>query len=349
MRAIIIGVTLASLGFTAWSPLHFNLKFVHALRAGHADVNHSLFAESLAHTSSFQAPAWLREWDDNLSPMMFANQQGRLALLQGDVPTALTALQLASESQPASQLTYWHLGVAYWHEGRAPNAVEAWRKASAAPYFWQYGLMLRRRLDWSGAAQALELAARIEPADPVLQLALGRFYEEWKKPVEAVLHWRLALANETRAYAQHWLRGKIAQSEGRRQEALEAFRAAIADEPQRADGYRGLAETLMTMGRRAEALTTLQQGIERNPNALELYLVLGQWLMAQKNFAAADEVFARAAQVDSHSDEPWLRRGQNALAWGRPVKAKRYLERARQLYPHNAETLQGLQQLSAPE
>ena len=317
--------------------LYFNLAFVDALK--HQPTSSLLFPS--AKPSEFLRSTPAQRLTTSLRAEWFASAAdhdlGRLALLEGDAHSAAQYLSRAVEVAAPNAMTYWHFGVALWHEGEPDAAIQAWQQAGAMPYFWQRGLLWWRQKRWAEAEAALRLAASLAPTHSMALNDLGQFYWEQGQTEAAQQYLRQAVAHESSPYERYLLRGKLAQLAGQFDEAEMALRAAALQQPQRPEPYGRLALLQWQRQRLPQALDTLADGLSRVAHPAGLYILRGQILNAQAQWLAADQAYQQALQLEPRNVSAWRGRAQNALDGGRPDEATNFLRRALQLNPQDSE------------
>ncbi len=120
---------------------------------------------------------------------------------------------------------------------------------------------------------------------------------------------------------------------GRLREAEDAYRAAVARDPQRLDASAGLGVLLSQLGAHEEALRLLPHELVFRTGLPLLLVARGSSLLAT---AKADDAIAclqRAVQIDGHSHEAHNTLGCALLAQKRYLEAITALHRAVEIYP----------------
>jgi tetratricopeptide (TPR) repeat protein len=92
--------------------------------------------------------------------------------------------------------------------------------------------------------------------------------------------------------------GVVLWQTGRRDEAAERFRTALALNPDLVDAHYMLGTVLRQQGRREEALAQFREAIRLMPTLAEAHLSLGQLLQQQDDREGAAAAFAEAGRLN---------------------------------------------------
>jgi len=161
-------------------------------------------------------------------------------------------------------------------------------------------------------------ALRLAPGSQTALLGLGVLLNQTRRPAEAETL-LLAAASNT-AKSPSW-QAKVARSlglsldlQGKTEEALDAWRRAVALDPTNAEAHRELNALLYRLGRTQEFLTSYDQATQSLPpsRAAErgaLLLQKAGLLIDAERFAEARDCFVQLARMAPHSAGP-----QNGLA-----------------------------------
>jgi tetratricopeptide (TPR) repeat protein len=133
---------------------------------------------------------------------------------------------------------------------------------------------------------------------------------------------------------------RLLRESGQPAEAMTEARAAVADSPDSAEGYRLLAELyLLTADREEEpdalrrAAEALEQVARLDTDDVETLQRLGQIYAQLQDHKAAASAWERLAALDPRSFEAQLRAGRSYLALGDTDKAQAAFQRAMELRP----------------
>ena len=193
---------------------------------------------------------------------------------------SITVYRRAITLKPHFSQAHFNLGNALRRAARLADATAAYRAALAldrgyAAAHFNLAITLEAAGE-SEAAAAYTAAAENRPgwAEPLCGLA--RLLRQQGKLVESLAAYDRAAALEGahRAEAQNG-RGVVLCQIGRSDEAIAAFKTAIAADPNGADAHLNLGNALAVLHRVAEARSELAAAIARDPQAAEAYASLG--------------------------------------------------------------------------
>ena len=179
--------------------------------------------------------------------------------------------------------------------------------AAGCAFGWLWSWARRRWMVWRVAiatAMALVLV--------VLSLLTVRRNAIWGNPVRL---WVEAAMNAPDIWVTHLMLGQELQLQGRLNEAVYAYRRAIALRPQEPYGYTKAAECLIALQRYDEA----------------------------------GELFKQWRAVDHRSNRPVMGLGLVAALTGRPAEAQKYFEEAIAIDPTDRDSRESLARLNANE
>lgn len=228
-----------------------------------------------------------------------------LALLYGgEAAEASAVLARLHEEQPANADILMFLGSAYEAQQKMPEALEAYRAAAAA-----------------------------DPTNPDRTLDYTRLLMDLDRYDEA-LHVVQSGMESTHAVGPLQLRlGAVEMLKSNYPAAREAFRAALAADPQSDTAYVGLAQTYAREANDAEAFRVLEDARAKLPGhyLLEYYFgMLASRLGREQEAIAALE---RATQLEPNSPDPLYELGKLRVARQEWPQAREALERAIALNP----------------
>ncbi|MGC8837857.1 MAG: tetratricopeptide repeat protein [Anaerolineae bacterium] len=191
---------------------------------------------------------------------------------------------------PACVWAYRLLAEAALERGERRQAEELFLRAlSVDPedYLSWFGLAMlaegEERLD--EATRWAQQAFDLEPGKPGIRELVARLKRRGEGPAERLDLSRAALA-------------RLLARGGLYEQAIQEYRAALEESPERLDLLLGLAETLWRHGRRIEAAEVCQEVLERLPNCLKAHLLLGEiWHRAGRENEARP-LLARAQELD---------------------------------------------------
>jgi tetratricopeptide (TPR) repeat protein len=231
---------------------------------------------------------------------------------QGKLVDALDAIRRSVADRLDSGETYIRLGVALRDQGMLVEAESAFRMALAikpdlAPAHFNLGLILKMQGKPKEAEIEFLQAAAIEPdpAGPEAAWAFSSFGAallHLERPAEAVDAFRKALAiNPNLAWVQEHL-GHALKDLGKAVEAAEAYRKAIDTKPSLpvsslAVTYGNLGVVLLKQGKPAEAEDAFRKAINIDAKLAWVHVQFGHALRDQGKLAEAMEAYRQAITI----------------------------------------------------
>ena len=200
----------------------------------------------------------------------------------GAVCLALIALTIARNREFTTTVGVWQTVVDRWPGGRAHHnlGIELVAAGRRSEGIEQYRLAL------PGSADAHYALAFELQADGRLDEALDHY--------RTFIRLKPGDVNVPRAYHQI---GRALVAQGKREDALAAFRDALARDPRDQGSMAGAADTLAALDRLPEAVTAYQQYLQAYPNRPDGMMNLGLALVKLDRDAEARELFARVVQM----------------------------------------------------
>jgi tetratricopeptide (TPR) repeat protein len=151
-----------------------------------------------------------------------------------------------------------------------------------------------QRQDMQAVVAALRRCVALDPKYTRVWLALGEFYRYQGKRKEALEAYRAAVRNDPAEPLSYKVLAFNLVDAANYQEAVEVWKRLLEIEPQDPDAPEGLASALIGASRSAEAISTLRAAIDREPDRAELYLQLGRAAARAGSDAEASAAFAEA-------------------------------------------------------
>lgn len=235
---------------------------------------------------------------------------GDVYMALADYEQALAAYQEATRLMPHEALPWYSLGNAYGALERDSEAIEPYRRAiELDPTFpWSYhqlGLVYERRAEYAPAMilfqQAIE-RHQDAPARARSWTSLGDVYSALGRQQEAIDAYRQAVAHDD-GFELPWLGlGREYSLAGRYEEAVNAYRQVIKLESGEAHSWFGLGNACSALNRDDEAIAAYQQAIELEPQAAWPYNNLGFVYQKLGRYQEAIQLYQQA--LDRHADGP---------------------------------------------
>lgn len=143
--------------------------------------------------------------------------------------------------------------------GEGGQALDLYKRASAlgpleSQALRQAAILAARFQDWDQAGRWFGMAAARSPQKAWPEVGLGWYYERALKPDLARAHFDRAARLEPNAPERPWFLGQLRSAEGRVQEAVQAYQAALRLDSSFVPARRELAFLAEREGRTAEAM-----------------------------------------------------------------------------------------------
>jgi predicted O-linked N-acetylglucosamine transferase (SPINDLY family) len=235
---------------------------------------------------------------------------GNAKKASGDSEGAIASYRRSLEISPHYLPALYNLGMTLHEMFRLDEAERCFRRVLEldpvdADALFHLGALLHKRSELEEAAQIYRAALRRAPDNPHLWLALGAALAEQPGQIEESIR---CLREARRCLAQAIERdpkspdarnalGNVLQEEGRLDDAIEQYRAAIAFSPDHAASYNNLGCALVRKGELAEAVGCLREVIRLKPDFAEAHFNLasahslaGRRDDAVRSFEAAEKL-----------------------------------------------------------
>lgn len=168
----------------------------------------------------------------------------------------------------------------------------------------------------------------------------------WRNDVVLFSHAIAVTKNNDIAYLNL---GYALEKEGRKDEAMIAFRKSLQIDPNLAEPHNDVANLLADAGRLREALTEFQVALRLDPNYVAAHENLGTLLVQLGRFDEATNQYAVAARLDPEDWHPPYFMGKALLQQGHDREAVSYLQKALKKYPNNPRVLALLAEVLASD
>ena len=210
----------------------------------------------------------------------------------------------------------------------------------------QAQLRLAARLRQAGrmaeATAALELAVRLEPANPVVHHKLGAALLEEHQFAPAAAALRQAVALDGTAAAAHYHLGVALHRLGHEDAAIAAYRRTVAIAPKNADAWSRLGNLLIARGALEQAIACFKKAADALPNTTLGRMNRAKALIAEGQTAQAETALRRAVALDPANAEAHRLLGNLLAEGGRFAEAVAALERTIELNPWEVTAWGGL-------
>jgi predicted TPR repeat methyltransferase len=239
---------------------------------------------------------------------------------------------------------------------RAMQLQQAGRLADAAAIYHQIlaeepddgrslsalGILSRQRGRNDLAIGFAGRAVQVNPGSAIYQHNYGEAWLAVGEPEQAMLAFRKAIALEPNRPEPYAGLGVALQRRDRWGESVDALGKAVELGLRHPATYVDLARSLMRCQKHDEAEAFLARAEELNPDVAELWQVRGEVLGQRRKYAEAIEAFHRAARLAPHYARPHHGAGVVLALHGDFDAAATAMRRALELDPHYPEAECGL-------
>ena len=273
---------------------------------------------------------------------------------EGRLDQAIGGYQEALELAPASLPARIRLGEAQLAARRLDDARETLEKAleidpGSAAALAGLGQVALSEKNYSLALERLQAALAAAPQADRLHHPLGLAYrglgdmdkarehlgrrgKVGVKPADPLIDELPGLKTGERVFL---LRGHMAFRAGRFPEAVEAFRAALAAEPESVRARVNLGSALAQAGDRAAAIDSYRKALEIEPDNRAASFNLGILLAQAGDLTGAASALEGAVEIDPTDVEAHLELSRTLRRLGRGAEALVHASRAAELDPSN--------------
>ncbi|MEW6433908.1 MAG: tetratricopeptide repeat protein, partial [Myxococcota bacterium] len=230
--------------------------------------------------------------------------RAELKVLEGKLQEAVGPFEEALKADPDNAFAQARLARAMLELHQPEKAVPLYQKATQAS---------PESLDYTeGYLSALIAVGKMDEATRVVQQATARF------PGNAMLS---------------YLSGRVSDALDNPKEAEEAYKRAIAADPNIAEAYLYLSRLYVRFRRFAEARPQLEAGLEKAPDNAALRVGMGELAYHERDLARAEAEFKKAVELSPNSADAQLGLSRVSLEQGKYDLAAAQVEKALELNP----------------
>lgn len=239
--------------------------------------------------------------------------QGYRADQRGDRVEALAYFRMAGAVDP-TMVPAWHqLGHTLFALGRYEEAVSAYEQvirlddAAAVDVYNSLALAYLNLDNPPMARDVLNRGLALYPNERAYYLAMAEAFRA-EDDRAAADGWYAQLLQRWPYDAYGWAaRGEVALSDGRPQDAVAYYQAAINTEPQAAGYWVGLASAAAESGDVPLALEAYRQARALQPDNIAVLLSAGQFLVETQQLEEAKEIFGHILQLQPDNSDALAR------------------------------------------
>ena len=202
--------------------------------------------------------------------------------------------------------------------------------------------------DLEGAVATMRKVIAEDPGIMDAHLTLGNWLVRLKRPEEAIAAFKQALALKPDDDIALGNLAHILRARGRTQDALEAlevFHTALRVNPSNPQSWYQLATLYLDLGRKGEAEATFREALTANPRMGAAYNGLGVIAFQQARVAEAEGLVAKAIELEPRLRTALYNMGRIREARGDAAGAEQLYRRELETYPDNGRARFNLAQL----
>jgi tetratricopeptide (TPR) repeat protein len=246
-----------------------------------------------------------------------------------------------TDGPSSGMLRFPDQAVALYRSGRRQEAERicaetAEREPGNFDALHMLGALQSERGDWAEALVQFERAARVDDRSPFLQNSLGLALHALDRPLEAVNHFRRAIALLPAFAEAHCNLSNVLDELGRDDEALECVQTAIAFQPELARAHSNRGSLLQKHRRLQEALGSYDQAIVIAAGYATAHAKRGALLVEMGRTSDALASFDRALSADPNDPLAYVNRSALYESLSRFEDSLADAERAAEARPDSA-------------
>jgi len=261
----------------------------------------------------------------------------------------------ASEFEPARSLlendpeSLFLMATAFVRLGKRVEATKLIDKLEAdgrlnASQEYKLGVLLTTKQMYPEAADRFRVLVRLQPQSWQSKFDLAIALVNENRLHEAIATLQPLVAERADDARPFTLLGALYEATGELPKALDAYAAAVRDDPESPDRYLDYTRLLMDLDRYGEAARIVARGMKDTPDTYALHLRMGSIDLTQGQYAEARESFEKAIAEHPEITLGYIALAQGYMRDGKDQEAATVLASARKKLPPNAmlEYLYGL-------
>ncbi len=235
-------------------------------------------------------------------------------LAMGNLEAAKEACAPLLEADSVSAVSRRLSGLIAYREGDSKKALSELNESARlgprdAETWASLGVVLLQMEDLTGAAAALEEAARLDPGSQAAMSNLAKVYERQGRDADAEsARKRFREIVETRSLRQKTeplqAKGVEAYNEGRLEDALKSFQEVLKISPRDPEALAHLGSVYIAQQRLDDAERYLKQALDVLPEDSFALLEMGRVRALRNDLAGATDLLQRAARSNPDAPEP---------------------------------------------
>jgi Flp pilus assembly protein TadD len=271
-------------------------------------------------------------------------QRGLVALQQGQLTEARTALEEASRAAPNNPYVWSSLAETYLRleePAKASSAAGTAEKLGGknqvihqalGMFYFEFGQRLLQKQDFTQAANVLDGALRTHPKDPQLLLALGVARYGQRRFDDAADRFLQVIQVDPTIEQPYFFLGKMLDQAGPHLDQIsKAYESWAARNPNNPQAQLLLAKArLVSDSQDTKAESLLEKSISLDATNWEAHYELGVLFAAKRSYREAAGELSRASELDPKQPMPHyhLARVYDRLGEAERAKAEREMHQA---------------------
>jgi tetratricopeptide (TPR) repeat protein len=188
---------------------------------------------------------------------------------------------------------------------------------------------------WKNSTTLFSHALQVTKNNDLAHYNLGMALDAEGKKEEAIPHYLAAIKINPAQQEAHSNLGVVLAAQGRNEEAVAHYLAAIKINPNYADAYYNLANLLIKHGKMEEAIDNYRKVIKINPDHFEAHCNLADVFVKQNKLDQAIEHFREAVRINPYSFTSLNNLGVNLERQLKHEEAIYYYRQAMLIEPKN--------------
>ena len=184
---------------------------------------------------------------------------------------------------------------------------------------------------WRNTATLWNHVLKLDPSSRIAHYNLARFLAREGKHVEAIAHYREALAIRPDDADTHNNLGLLLATRGEVDASLEEFQKAVQIDPNYAKAFFNLGRVFSRQGDLEKAVENYRRALQLSPNEAEIHLGLGNVLARLGQLEEAAAHFQTAIEINPDFADAHVALARALAAQGKKKEAEKHYQQALQL------------------
>jgi len=271
----------------------------------------------------------------------------RSAIQAGRLDAAIADARQAVAQFPQSSELHQLLGASLFKKGLNAEAREVFRRAieldaNIPQNYFNLALVELSENRYPEATQSLEAFLKLDPANALAHVLLGRAYHNQNRTVPAIEQFKQALEFAPQEPLTHYHLAYAYQSQGNLAAALAEYEQEIKLNPGFFESYHLAGNIQLGRGNLAVAESLFRKGIALRPQAVQAHYGLARVLREQGNFTGAEAALKRVIELKPAHVEAHYALARMYQQLGRKDEAAREFKIVSDFHARNAQRSSGI-------